>query len=107
MSLYRQADNGDIENVYVVKILNMDGVSHAYRLTVRGMEDLTSDQEGREIRVAGGEVNEFPVRLRVPAKEIEKRSTEVYFDVVATDNPKLKESEPARFLGPVSEREHD
>jgi cytochrome c oxidase accessory protein FixG len=107
IALYRQADNGDIENVYVVKILNMDHVSHTYRLTVRGMEDLTSDQEGRDIRVDGGEVNEFPVRLRVPAKEIEKRSTEVYFDVVATDNPKLKESEPARFLGPVSEHEHD
>jgi hypothetical protein len=85
----------------------MDHVPHTYRLTVRGMEDLTSDQAGREIRVSGGEVIELPVRLRVPAKEIERRSTEVYFDIVAVDKPELKESEAARFLGPISERHDD
>ena len=107
VALYREADNGDIENVYVVKILNMDHVPHSYRLEVRGMEDLSSDQEGRDIRVAGGDVIELPVRLRVPAKEIEKRSSEVYFDVTAIDKPELKESETARFLGPVSEHHDD
>jgi len=107
IALYHQADNGDIENVYVVKILNMDPLAHTYSLNVRGIEHLSSDQAGKVIRVEGGDVIELPVRLRVPAKEIEKRSTEIHFDITSIDKPELKESEEARFLGPVSEHEHD
>jgi len=99
--LYRETDSGNIENVYVVKILNMDSVAHSYDLTVRGVEGLTMDNNGRDIKVPAGEVIELPLRLHVPARELKKRSTEFQFDLRATDAPNLTVSEDARFLGPL------
>lgn len=101
IALYRQADNGDIENVYVVKVLNMDKTEHAYRLQVTGIEGLTLDTNEREIRVLSGEVTEIPVRLRAPSAAVKKRSTEIEFDIEAIDGSNLKVQEKARFLGPL------
>jgi len=50
--------------------------------------------------VDSGEVLELPVRLRVDEGELKTRSTEVVFELVATDNPELAAQENARFLGP-------
>jgi hypothetical protein len=53
-----------------------------------------------EIRVAGGDVLELPVRLRADEAALQERSSEVVFELVATDNPELSVTEHARFLGP-------
>jgi hypothetical protein len=53
-----------------------------------------------EIRVPSGEVLELPVRLSADEAELEVRSTEVVFELVASDNPELAAQEHARFLGP-------
>jgi cytochrome c oxidase accessory protein FixG len=98
--LFRETDEGLIENVYVLKILNMDAAGHSYELRVRGIPGLELYKDMAEIRVDSGEVLELPVRLRVDEGELETRSTEVVFELVATDNPELAAQENARFLGP-------
>jgi len=98
--LYRETDEGRIENVYILKIINMDDKGHAFKLHVEGIEDLELFIDARRIWVDAGEVLELPVRLRVEEDELHERSNKVTFKLVATDDPGLKAREDARFLGP-------
>jgi len=100
VALYLVADNGDIENVYVVKVINMDVKPHGYELSVSGIPGLTMDSGRREIKVNSGEVAEIPVRLRVKPEAIRKRSTEIEF-TIKTEHSDLTVTEKARFLGPL------
>jgi len=98
--LYRETDEGRIENVYILKIINMDDKGHAFKLHVEGIEDLELFIDARRIWVDAGEVLELPVRLRVEEDELHERSNKVTFKLVATDDSGLKAREEARFLGP-------
>jgi len=98
--LYRETDEGRIENVYILKIINMDDKGHAFKLHVEGIEDIELFIDAKRIWVDAGEVLELPVRLRVEEDELHERSNKVTFKLVATDDPGLKTHEEARFLGP-------
>jgi len=98
--LFRETDEGRIENVYILKILNMDDRGHDYSLHVEGIDDLELHTDTKRIRVDAGEVLELPVRLRVEEDELEERSSKVTFELIATDDPGLAVREEARFLGP-------
>ena len=99
-TLYRETNEGLIENVYILKILNMDKVQHQYELTVSGIPGLTLHKDMPTIVVASGGVQELPVRLRADEAELEARSSDVVFSLVAIDDDKLTVTEDARFLGP-------
>jgi len=98
--LYRETDEGRIENVYILKIINMDDKAHAFKLHVDGIDDLELFIDAKRIWVDAGEVLELPVRLRVEEDELHERSNKVTFKLVATDDSGLKTHEEARFLGP-------
>ncbi len=98
-SLYRETGEGLIENVYTLKVLNMDERPHSYTLNATGIPDLKLLQDN-EIVIDGGRVQEVAVRLQADPGNLAKRSTEVTFELQAIDNPKLKVTEEARFLGP-------
>jgi cytochrome c oxidase accessory protein FixG len=101
ISLYRETDEGLIQNVYLLKILNMDAVPHEYKLAVRGIESIQLDTGDRAIRVVPGEVIEVPVTVAADPADLDKRSIEIEFEIEAKENPRLRTSEAARFLGPV------
>jgi polyferredoxin len=98
--LYRETSSGLIENVYILKILNMDDAAHRYALSVSGIEGLQLRMDLPEIRVEAGDVLELPVRLQAEESGLEARSSEVTFTLVADDAPALSATETARFLGP-------
>ena len=98
--LYRETDQGLIENVYILKVLNMDSSEHRYELRASGIPGLELHMDMDEIVVPAGDVLELPVRLSADEAELEVRSTEVVFELVASDNPDLSTQEHARFLGP-------
>jgi len=99
-TLYRETADGLIENVYILKVLNMDDAEHQYDLTVSGIPGLTLHKDMAIIRVEAGGVLELPVRLRADEADLEARSSDVVFELVATDDAGLVASEDARFLGP-------
>ena len=99
-TLYRETSDGLIENVYILKILNMDDAEHQYDLSVSGIPGLTLHKDMAIIRVASGGIMELPVRLRAEEGDLEARSSDVVFELVATDDAGLVVSEDARFLGP-------
>ncbi|MFV1972108.1 MAG: cytochrome c oxidase accessory protein CcoG [Thiohalobacterales bacterium] len=99
-SLYRETDEGLIENVYILKILNMDDSAHTYKLGVQGIPGVELHMDAATIRVPAGDVMEFPARLRADESDLEARSSTVIFSLEATDDSALQVQQEARFLGP-------
>jgi cytochrome c oxidase accessory protein FixG len=99
-SLYRETNEGLIENVYNLKLLNMDKNDHYYTLTVDGMPELILKKDSGQIFVESGEVVELPVRVQVDAYNLKQQSNEISFTLKADDNDDLVVTEDARFLGP-------
>jgi len=100
-SLYRETADGLVENVYTLKIINMDKQDHRYRLTVSGAEGLQLVMKDPVIAVPAGEVLGLPVSVRVDPVVLERAASEIKFSLAAEDNPDLSRTEKARFLGPV------
>jgi cytochrome c oxidase accessory protein FixG len=100
-SLYRETNEGLIENVYIIKLLNMDGQDHTYKLTAEGIPGLILKKDSTDVFVKSGEVTELPVRVQVDAENLQQRSNEITFTLKALDQEDLKVIEEARFLGPA------
>jgi polyferredoxin len=99
-TLYRETPDGLIENVYILKLLNMDDAAHTYTLGVDGIPGIQLHTDAQTIRVESGDVMELPVRLRADEGDLDVRSSKVVFELVATDDSTLAVQEEARFLGP-------
>ena len=99
-TLYRETNEGLIENVYIIKILNMDKQAHNYLLSAEGIDELTLKMDSTSLLVQSGEVLELPVRVQVDAYNLKQRSNEITFTLTASDNSELSIVEDARFLGP-------
>ena len=105
--LYRDA--GDmIENVYTLKVINIEEKARTYRLEVEGITGLTLvDKE--LIEVDAGSVTDKPIRLRVYEDNLQERSTPFIFKLTAVEDEGLTVTEDdaltvtadARFLGPA------
>src|SRR6185369_2269244 len=61
-ALYRMLDDGRVENVYSVKILNKTEQAHRFAVTVHGHGDLTLEPQPMQFDVGGGEVFSATVR---------------------------------------------
>lgn len=103
-ALYRETPNGLVENVYTLKIINMDDAPHSFRISVRGIEGLELLPRDGPVEVGAGKVESFAARLRVDPYALEKASTRVVFTLEATDDPALAVETEGRFLGPAGSR---
>lgn len=99
-SLFRETGDGAIENVYTLKVINKDSVSHEYNLTAHGIEGMKLIQDKNTILVAPGAVADVPVRLRAEEENLKSRSTGVEFVLTAIADTDISVREEARFLGP-------
>lgn len=100
-SLYRETDEGMIENVYTLKVMNMDLDSHRYSLAVGGIEGLRIARANKAIMVDSGAVLHYPIRIQVDPEKLKTASTELIFYLNAIDDDSLSVEEDGRFLGPV------
>jgi len=98
--LYRETSDGAIENVYRLRILNMDQKIHRYAITASGIEALAYEGDA-EVDVAPGEIRDVPVRLQAPARALRDASTEIRFEIRTTDGSDLSVAEESRFLAPL------
>jgi cytochrome c oxidase accessory protein FixG len=98
-ALYRELDDGEIENVYNLRILNKDEHPHVFRLAVAGLAGAKLDDGPHEWRVGAGEVYTVAVRVEMPSGEI-RGGHDLKFTLSATDAPGLRVVEKARFIAP-------
>ena len=89
----------EIQNVYTIKISNMDRSTHTYDLEVEG--DYPFAIEGyRAMPALEGEVLTVPVRVTIPKSELKTRKSEIRFRVRARENPDLVAINTTTFIGP-------
>ena len=102
-ALYRETNEGLIENIYTLRIINMDRRDHVYRLTASGIDNMKLLLEkDANISLKSGEVVTIPLRLQVDPVELNKVGYNVTFDLIATDDETLHVEETGRFIGPIS-----
>jgi cytochrome c oxidase accessory protein FixG len=98
--LFRETDEGLVENVYVLKILNKTERPQVFTIDVSGIEgaDLLLDHE--QIEVLAGEVRDVPLRVRADPHDLPSASSDIVFSVRALGQEGLQVQETGRFLGP-------
>jgi cytochrome c oxidase accessory protein FixG len=99
-ALYRMLDDGRVENVYDVKILNKTERDHRFAVVVRGPGVLTIDPNPASFLVRSGEVYPAAVRVRRAAYEPLGSET-IRFEVHAADSTALRATSKARFIAPA------
>jgi len=99
--MYRET--GDtIQNVYTIKINNMDRKTHIYDLDVKGAYDFEI-QGYKHIPALEGEVLTIPVRVVVKKSDLKANKTEIRFTIRAQENPEIIASHTTTFIGPYVE----
>ncbi|MEB4592304.1 cytochrome c oxidase accessory protein CcoG [Candidatus Thiothrix sp. Deng01] len=98
-ALYRDSGDGNIENIYTLKVINMDEQEHHYAISVSGIEGMKL-VGAENVVVQSGRVAEVPVKAVANPDKMASHSQEVIFHIEATDSPALVATQKARFLGP-------
>lgn len=97
--LAREADDGRIENVFNLKIMNTTEEPKRYSIKVEGMTgiEVVGDPV---VDVASSENHEVTVVVRVPPEAGNKGANTIYFDVKAENHDQIAVHEKASFLKP-------
>ncbi|RXS43528.1 cytochrome c oxidase accessory protein CcoG [Idiomarina sp. 29L] len=95
--LYRENIEGQIENVFTLKLVNKSQQDQTYRIEVKGFEQFELIGETTK-DVSAGEVGTMPVTLAVPPTLLDGQVTEFYFVVTAVDNADITTEHQSRFL---------
>jgi polyferredoxin len=96
--LAKENFNGDIENVYTLKILNMSQTDNTYRLSVKGIEN-TKWHGKQQVTVKAATVYTLPISVSVDPYELEQYMTDIIFtaEQVGSDT-EVKIEQESRFF---------
>ncbi|MCD6705786.1 MAG: cytochrome c oxidase accessory protein CcoG [Thiobacillus sp.] len=98
VALSKETDEGLIENVYRLQLINKDGQPHRYTLQAQGIDGLQVVTTGREIAAAPLQTIDIPVSLIADPVELKGRSIEVTFTVQAIDDPRIMDEVATKFF---------
>lgn len=98
-TLSREADDGSIENVYNLKLMNTTESAQRYRLTVDGLTGIRLSEEA-PIEVRSAENHEVTVVVQVPPESGKSGANPIYFNIQAESDAKIAVREKATFLKP-------
>ena len=97
--LYSEADDGRIENIYRLHIMNTDESLHRYAITVTGINgiDLVSEHI---VEVAGASNKNVLVVAAVEEGSAPKGSNQIFFELRALNHDKIAVREKTTFFMP-------
>ncbi|MEI6893585.1 MAG: cytochrome c oxidase accessory protein CcoG [Colwellia sp.] len=78
--LAKENFNGDIENVYTLKILNMSQTNNTYKLSVKGIDNVQWHGK-QEVTVKAATVYTLPISISVDPYELKTYMTNITFTV--------------------------
>ena len=99
-SLFRENNQGQIENIYILKVINKQTTDHEFKIEVDGIENIQLKMDDMDTNVEAGEIKDIIVRLIADPGDLLEKSTHIEFKIIALDNDALSTKEQARFLGP-------
>ncbi|MGB4074846.1 cytochrome c oxidase accessory protein CcoG [Pseudomonas sp.] len=97
--LYRENEEGRIENVYTLKIMNKAQHEVTYLIEADGLDGLVYEGK-REITALAGEVLSLPIELSIEPEKLPSSANEIIFRLHAVDDPSIKTAADSRFIGP-------
>ena len=98
-ALYRELPGDVIENVYTLKITNMDSLPHSYSLTAVDNDQVEIDLDG-PLELAAEQVSGVIVRLRIP-KSAGKGVQNIDLELTATDDASISRDIEAKAMMPL------
>jgi len=97
--LYRENEQGNIENVYTLKVMNKAQHERTFVIEASGLDGLV--YEGRsEIRAEAGELVTIPVELSIAPEKLPSSTNEIVFRVRSVDDDSINDDADSRFIGP-------
>ena len=98
-ALYRELPGDIVENVYTLKITNMDDEPHSYDMTVLNNDQVEIDLAS-PLDLAAEEVAGIIVRLRIP-KSAGQGVQNVELELQARDDPSIRKEVTAKAMLPI------
>jgi cytochrome c oxidase accessory protein FixG len=99
-ALFKLTDDGNVDNVYTIRILNKSERPQRLVVEARGASPLTLIAKQTEYRVPSGAVYSLPLRVRRAAYEPLGAET-IVFTLRSLDDPSVQTETEARFLAPT------
>ena len=97
--LYRENEEGRIENVYTLKIMNKAQQPVTYLIEADGLDGLVYEGK-REIQALAGEVLALPVELSIDPEKLPSSTNEIMFRIRSADDESIHNDAASRFIGP-------
>jgi len=98
-TLARMVEQGRIENVYRLQIMNATEQTQRYAINVSGLPGISLDP-ATEVEVLPTEVRSAAVRVQIPPGTAESGSHPIQFDISSTGDDVARVSEKSVFLVP-------
>jgi polyferredoxin len=97
-TLSRTVEDGCLENIYTVQILNMENRGHRYKITASGADDIAVIADPARLQAGAQQAVQVPIRLRIDPVSLKGPSTPVTIRVQAEENPELVREAKTSFL---------
>ncbi|MDG6774520.1 cytochrome c oxidase accessory protein CcoG [Thiomicrorhabdus sp. ZW0627] len=98
--VFVQMSNGNIQNKWVMKVVNKGNMPMAAKITVEGPEGLEYNLDRHILDIAPGNLGSTTLFVRIPRKQLEGASTPILIRVVDENNPQVVETYETVFIGP-------
>ena len=96
-TLYRENQQGYIENVYQLRIINKSQQADVFNIVPGGIDDL--DYMGpSEVRIEGGEVYTLPVTVAIDPYYLDASLVEISFTVTSQSDERVSRTTQSNFL---------
>ena len=95
----REVDDGAIENVYRLQVMNTSETAHTFRITVAGIDSIRLETPS-EVRIEGASTRAVPALVRIDHATGKPGSNPIEFAIEAVDDAGLRVEEKAVFLVP-------
>ena len=97
LTLSREVENGQIENLYQLRIINMENRPHHYRISATGIEGLRVET-GNEVTIAPLSTVNHNVVLRADPAVLKRPSQPVVFTIQADEDAGIVREAKSSFL---------
>jgi len=104
-ALYRELDDGRIENVYTVHVINKDNAAHDFKFAIEQLPDATIESDPRIAHVAAGEVASVALRVRA-APLPHGGGHDIRIVTTAVDDSRMHTETRARFFSAAADDFH-
>jgi cytochrome c oxidase accessory protein FixG len=98
-ALYRETGEGNIENAYTLKLMNLDDTPRRFSIGVDGLSGIAI-VGNREFTVDAGTIRPLPITVTMPGNSSARGIQPIQFRIAADDDPSIAIEEKSSFVLP-------